>query len=884
MTKYIEIKGARTNNLKNISVNIPRGKITSIVGISGAGKTSLAFKTLYAEGYLRYIESISPYIRQFLDKIEKPPVERIEGLPPAIAFRHKKPAKNPRSTVATSSDIYDYLRILYSKAADLFCPGCGAKVESYTIDQIVSEVARKKSRKCSVCFEYQGDFSYLINRGFYFNIENGIKKEIQKKVKTTSIDILIDQIDLKSGNKARIFDAVDKAVEINYRQVIIYLDQDRTIYPLHRFCPQCNVEYHQPDEYLFSFNSPRGACPSCKGFGDIQKLDEEVIFDRSLSISQGGILPFNSSATAGFRKHLTDMAAKQGIDLDKPIQDLDKKDITFLMEGNKLFPGIRGFFNYIKKKRYKVQARVFLSRYTTYEKCPLCKGHRLNQTALAYRFQKKNLAELLDLTIEQAYEFFSKINYNKFKNKITPAVFQEITSRLKYLMESGLSYIQLNRHTFTLSRGEFQRINLAFILGSVLSDSLLIIDQPSADLHPQDYKKLIGFLIHLRKNGNTILVIEHNKDIVKHSDYILELGPYSGEKGGRLLYQGKKQDFFTKKETLTQSYFNRKVKIKEPSALPGTRFEFKNASSHNLKNFDFSIPRNRFTIIAGVSGSGKTTLLYNEIFQKNQKLIRNIVFIDPGVSRARTSTTVIGFFDSYTPIRDFFSQLKESRLHQYLPGHFSFNSPLGRCQECKGKGYVEIEMQFLPAVKIGCGECRGTGFKTDVLKIKTNGKNIHEVLNLSVNEFIRLFKDKITRIHDILLNIQGHGMGYLKLGQRLSTLSLGELQRIKLIKYLTMKKSQTLFLIDEPTFGLHDHDVEMLKKLIDKIIGNQNTVVAADHNPSLILHSDYIIELGPEGGEKGGHILFQGSINQLIKTSKSITGYHIKKLLKNLDK
>jgi excinuclease ABC subunit A len=884
MTKYIEIKGARTNNLKNIHVKIPRGQITSIVGISGAGKTSLAFKTLYAEGYLRYIESISPYIRQFLDKIEKPPVERIEGLPPSIAFQHKKPAKNPRSTVATASDIYDYLRILYAKAADLYCPDCGAKVKSHTIDQIVSDVSERKNQKCSVCFEYTGDLSYLVNRGFYFHIEHGIRKKIHKRVKTTSMDILIDQIDTKPENRGRIFEAIDKAIEINYHQVIIYLDKDRTVYPLRLFCPHCDVEYQQPDEYLFSFNSPRGACPSCKGFGDIQQLDENAIFDRSLSISEGGILPFNTRATAGFKKHLTEMATKHGIDVNQPIKDLDKAETAFLMDGDEHFPGISGFFKYIKKKSYKVQARVFLSRYTTYIKCPLCQGHRLNQIALSYRFKKKNLAEILNLTIEQAYDFFNKIEYKQFRHKITPTVFEEIGSRLKFLMESGLSYIQLSRHTFTLSRGEFQRINLAFILGSVLSDSLLIIDQPSADLHPHDYNKLIGFLIRLKKNGNTVLVIEHNRDIVKHSDYILELGPFSGEKGGKLVYRGRNEDFFSKTETITQSYFNRKIEIKETSPLNGVWFEFQNACSHNLKNFDFKIPQNRFSIIAGVSGSGKTTLLYNEIFKKNRKLIKDIIFIDPGVSRARTSTTVIGFFDSYTPIRDFFSQLKESRIHQYLPGHFSFNSPLGRCLECKGKGFVEIEMQFLPAVKIRCGECRGTGFKPEVLKITVKGKNIHDLLNLSINEFIDMFGDKIIRIRDVALNIQHHGMGYLKLGQRLSTLSLGELQRIKLIKYLTIKKSGALFLIDEPTFGLHDHDIEMLKKLIDKIIANQNTVVAADHNLSLIVHSDYIIELGPGGGEKGGKILFQGSINQLINASKSITGSYIKKLLKSLDK
>jgi excinuclease ABC subunit A len=880
MAKTITIKGAKTNNLKNIDVSIPRGHITSIVGVSGAGKNSLAFKTLYAEGYLRYIESISPYIRQFLDKVEKPPVDKIDGLPPAIAFRHKKPAKNPRSTVATTSDIYDYLRIIYSKVSDFTCPRCGEIVVSYTIDEIITDILKKNKGKISVCFEYCGDISFLINRGYYFHLENGIKKKIEVTNKPDTMAVLIDEIEVKPGNKSRLFEALDRSITQNKNQAIIFNGEIQTSYPLLPICTRCQIHYEQPDENLFSFNSPKGACPTCKGFGDIQQLDEDLIFDRELSLTQGAIKPLSTRITQSYKNHLLDKSTARGIDITKPVKNLSDQEIHFLMHGDKNFPGISGFFEFIKKKSYRVQARVFLSRYTTYKVCPDCKGSRLNPIALAYRFQGKNISDLLSLTIEEAYHFFETVGYDEYRSKISPAVFDEIKTRLIYLIESGLYYICLNRQTFTLSRGEFQRINLAFVLGSVISDSLLIIDQPSADLHPFDYEKLIKFLLNLKQNGNTVLVIEHNRNIVKHSDFIIELGPSSGEGGGRIVFQGKKADFFSKNKTLTQQFFNRPPIAKNPGPAPLQFHEFQNASAHNLKNFDFKIPKNRFTIIAGVSGSGKTTLLYDEIYLKHYERSEDILFVDPGISRARANSTVIGFFNIFTPLREFFSQLKESKLHGFLPGHFTFNSPLGRCGECKGKGFVEIEMQFLPTVKIICSECRGIGFKSDILRIKFQDKNIHEILNMSIHEFNESMGNHIPRIKETLVNIQLHGMGYLKLGQRLTTLSLGELQRLKLIKFLTTKKKKTLFLIDEPTFGLHDFDVEMLKNLIDQIIGNQNTVVAADHNFSLIAHADYIIELGPEGGEKGGVLLFQGRMEELLKTESSITGKYIKKILK----
>jgi excinuclease ABC subunit A len=793
MEKNIILRGIRTNNLKNIDAAIPLGKITAVVGVSGAGKSSLAFHTLYAEGYIRYIESISPYIRQFLDRIDKPDIDHIENLPPAIAFRQKKPARNPRSIVATASDIFDYLRILYAKIADFYCPGCGRPIKKYSIDEIIQALLARDPGVLQVCFDYQGDIAFLINRGYYFRVDKGRKKAIDGQNRNVPIQVLVDELENRPENRSRIFEAVDSAMALSRNTITVVHDRRTLHFPVVLFCPACCQEYENPDENLFSFNSARGACPRCKGLGEAAEAAAE--------------------------------------------------------------PG----------------------------PCPECNGSRFNRLATSFRIEGRTIADLLAMTIAEADAMIKGLDRRATHNKISHEVFEEIAAKLQYLLASRLHYIHLNRPTYTLSKGEYQRINLAFIMGSTLSDSLLIIDQPSADLHPADYEKMDFFLKKLKENGNTIVLIEHNPRIIALADHVIELGPRAGSEGGRIIYHGSKDSFFAGQTTCSQKYFRRAAGRIEEKTTGRELWTFRDAGSHNLKHFDFQIPRQAFTAIVGVSGAGKSTLLYDEIFLKHPPACgrTEIVYLDPGIGSRRGSTNIAGFFEFFSPLRDFYASLKQSRLLGYLPGHFSFNSPLGRCPECKGRGFLEIEMQFLPAVKNTCGHCHGSGFAPDILKITHRDKNIAAALALTVDEFRRDFGDVVPLAEAALANLQDNEMGYLRLGEKINCLSTGELQKLKLLKYLGQEKTDAVFLLDEPSFGLHPYDIEIIKKLFARLLKNRNSIVAVEHHLSLIASADHVIELGPVGGDGGGYLLFSGTPAAMMRDKKSLTGKYLKNFSKN---
>jgi excinuclease ABC subunit A len=885
MEKNIILKGIRTNNLKNIDVSIPLGKITALVGVSGAGKSSLAFHTLYAEGYIRYIESISPYIRQFLDQIEKPDIDHIDNLPPAIAFRQKKPHKNPRSIVATASDIFDYLRILYAKISDFHCPGCGDEVRKFSIDEVVQDLLARPRGLLRVCFAYQGDIAFLANRGYRFQVRDGEKVGIDAGSKGKPLLVLVDELENAPGERARIFEAIDSAIALSRNILTVFLGREKLAFPFSLYCPHCRREYESPDENLFSFNSARGACPQCKGFGDVTAIDPGLVFDEGLSLAAGAVLPLNTPANREYRDYFLKNAAKAGMDLQRPLREFSAADKEFLLRGAGRFPGLEGLFAYLRKKSYRVQARTFLSRFTSYHACPACGGSRFNPLVLSFRVQGRTIADFLAMTIGEADAFIRALDPRHYLNRIAPDVFHEIAAKLQFLIQNRLHYVQLDRPTFTLSRGEHQRINLAFIMGSTLSDSLLIIDQPSADLHPADYDKMDRFLRRLKDNGNTIVLVEHNPQLVRCADQVIELGPGAGSEGGRVIFSGGRDAFFAGRDTITQDHFQRRPRPGAPRKSAAGFMEFSDACAHNLKHFDLRIPRQALTVIVGVSGAGKSSLLYDEMFLKHPSPqgsgTLEKVHIDPGVRSLRANTNLAGFLDASAPIRDFFAALKPSRLLGYQAGHFSFHSPLGRCPECKGRGFQEIEMQFLPAVRSTCGHCRGSGFAPDVLKITQRGRSIADILAMSVDGFCAEFAADVPAAASALQGLRDNGMGYLRLGEKLARLSTGELQKLKLIKYLNEERSGMLFLLDEPSFGLHPFDIEVIQQLIGRLLARRNTVVAVEHNLAMISSADHVVELGPEGGAGGGLLLFSGTPRQLLARGGSPTGRHLKKYLKN---
>ncbi|MFB0565224.1 MAG: excinuclease ABC subunit UvrA [Candidatus Aminicenantaceae bacterium] len=901
MEDKIILRGVKVHNLKNINLDIPLNKLIIVTGVSGSGKSSLAFDTLYAEGQRRYIESLSAYARQFLERMDKPDADLIDGITPAIAIQQKAATKNPRSTVATVTEIYDFMRVLYARIGIIHCLQCGQPVSRDTIDSIVENLYKLPSRtKVWISFSWPSDkgMATLKKEGFFRIIQNNtiLTLDQVKLKKKQSFDVLVDRMTLDREERERLVDSLEMALRKGEGKFKVHTDRDEEFAFSDKLeCKNCRVTYEEPFPNLFSFNSPQGACPTCHGFGDLAVLDEDkIVPDENKSLEQGAIEPWTKPSSQDLMKELIFEAKKRGIPTTIPFKDLKEEWKRYILDGGDGYHGVKGFFDWLQTKKYKVQVRVFLSRYRKYVPCPACKKMRLNPRALSVKVNGLSIGRAVQKTVQEAYEFFCRLTLSSFQKKVAEKLINEIINRLKFLVEVGLDYITLDRMTFTLSGGEAQRINLAAALSASLVGTLFILDEPSIGLHARDNRRLIDILNSLKEMGNTVVVVEHDPEIINAAEYLIDLGPGAGEKGGEVVFDGTMSKFMNSKNSLTAQYIRKEKDIKIPRRRIGAR-EFiviKDAHKHNLKHIDVKIPLNVFICITGVSGSGKSTLLYDVLYQGwigeaedgfselyGKEKIGKIIMVDQSPLSTSPRSIPATYTKAMDSIRDLFSQTREASALNYKPGFFSFNTSGGRCEECKGAGQQIVEMQFLSDIVLTCEVCKGRRFRNEILEIKYRGKNIEQVLQMSISEALDFFSDR-PDITKKIAPLEAVGLGYLRLGQPTTTLSGGESQRIKLAYNLIHQKDNSmLYLFDEPTVGLHLADVDTLLECFQKLVDKGHTVIVIEHNLDVIKCADYVIDLGPEGGEKGGEIVAQGIPEEIIKFKKSHTARFLKKYL-----
>jgi len=897
----IKLRGVRVHNLKNINLDIPLNKLVTVTGVSGSGKSSLAFDTLYAEGQRRYIESLSSYARQFLERMEKPDTDLIEGITPAIAIQQKAVTKNPRSTVATVTEIYDFLRILFARMGTTHCLKCGQPVQRDTIDSIVEDLYRfPPSTKIWILFPWplEKGLSGLKKDGFSRIIQENRIIDIDDAgfEGSENIDVLVDRMTLDRKERERLVDSLEIALRKGGGKLKVQTEMHRKrLFSDRLECKKCKIPYEEPFPNLFSFNNPQGACPTCQGFGDLAVIDEDkIIPDKNKSLEGGAIEPWTKPASRRKMKKLILEAQKKGIPTDIPFKDLKKEWKQFVFEGEGQYRGVKGFFDRLQKKKYKVQVRVLLARYRKYVPCPECRQMRLNPLALNVKINGLSIGQVVRMTVRQTHDFFKRLSLSPFQKQISEKLIAEIQGRLKFLLEVGLDYITLDRMTFTLSGGEAQRINLASALSASLVGTLFVLDEPSIGLHARDNHRLIEILKSLRDVGNTVLVVEHDPEIIKSTEYIIDLGPGAGDAGGEVIFSGSMKSFLKFPDSITARYLRREREITIPQKrrTPGRFVTVKDAYKHNLKHLDVKIPLNSFTCITGVSGSGKSSLIYDvlykgwngkdtngfkEIIGKSQ--VDKVIMVDQSPLSTSPRSIPATYTKAMDEIRELFSQTREAKAQGYKPGYFSFNTPGGRCEDCKGAGCQIVEMQFLSDVVLTCEACKGKRFKNEILEVKYKGKNIDDVLQMSVFEAYDFFAGH-PNIQKKLAPLTEVGLGYLRLGQPTTTLSGGELQRIKLAFNLVHQKNKKiLYLLDEPTIGLHPDDVSVLLKCFQKLIEEGNSVVVIEHNMDVIKCADYIIDLGPEGGDMGGEIVVQGPPEDCLKSAMSYTAMYLKKYL-----
>ncbi|CAM4112465.1 excinuclease ABC subunit UvrA [Flavobacterium weaverense] len=917
--KNIIIKGAQVHNLKNVDVAIPRNKLVVITGLSGSGKSSLAFDTLYAEGQRRYVESLSSYARQFLGRLDKPKVEYIKGIAPAIAIEQKVNTTNARSTVGTSTEIYDYIKLLFARIGRTYSPISGREVKKNTVTDVVNEVkslpldskwlllapihleeGRKLEDKLKVLLQ-QGFARILVNNEM-IRLDD-LPASLSKK----EILLIVDRIVVKKEEEFynRLADAVQTAFfEGKGICYLKELDSDEKFTYSNNF-ELDGMTFLEPNVHLFSFNNPYGACPVCEGYGNIIGIDAELVVpNTTLSVFENAIFPWRGESMSWFRDELVNKAYKFDFPIHKPFFQLSEDQKELIWTGNEYFQGLNAFFKELEEKNYKIQNRVMLSRYRGKTKCYSCKGKRLRVEASYVKINSKTVSDLVDLPIKHLVRFFDGIELDAYEKQIAKRLLLEINNRLSFLTEVGLDYLTLNRNSATLSGGESQRINLATSLGSSLVGSMYILDEPSIGLHPKDTERLIKVLISLRDLGNTVIVVEHDEDIMKAADMIIDIGPEAGTLGGNLVAQGTYAEIL-KSTSLTAKYLNGDLEISVPKKRRAFKnyIEIKGARENNLQNIDVTFPLDVLTVITGVSGSGKSTLVKKILFPAMQKKLENIgekagqftemtgsfsqikhiEYVDQNPIGRSSRSNPVTYIKAYDDIRELYAREKLSKIRGYQAKHFSFNVDGGRCETCKGEGSINVEMVFMADVQLPCETCNGKRFKKEVLEVAFEGKNIHDILTMTVDDAIAFFNaHKQAKIIQKLQPLQDVGLGYVQLGQSSSTLSGGEAQRIKLASFLVKgaTKDKALFVFDEPTTGLHFHDIKKLLTSFDALIEKGHSIIVIEHNLDLIKCADWLIDLGPEGGENGGKLLAVGTPEDVMKNKKSVTGAYLKNVLK----
>lgn len=918
---FIFIKGARVHNLKNIDVAIARNKFTVVTGLSGSGKSSLAFDTLFAEGQRRYVESLSSYARQFLGKLEKPDVDHIYGISPAIAIEQKVNTVNKRSTVGTSTEIYDYLKLLFARIGNTYSPVSGKMVKRETVNDVARWFSQLKNNDkvyllATVQLENKSvkeQLDLLLKQGFsrvwLNNKVERIEQISENQFSTTSIDVLIDRFVIdqtNEDNESRIYGSIETAFYEGKGSCKVILESNGklTEKTFNNKFELDGIEFSEPNTHFFSFNNPVGACKTCEGYGSVIGIDENLVIpNKLLSVYEDAVVCWKGDKMKNFKDQLILHSSEFNFPIHKPIYELSKEHYELLWKGNKYFEGLNQFFKMLEAESYKIQYRVMLSRYRGKTVCPDCKGTRLRKDANYVKIDNHSITDLVLMPITELADFFSKIKLSKQDEEIAHRLLIEIKSRVQFLRDVGLGYLTLNRLSSTLSGGESQRINLATSLGSSLVGSMYVLDEPSIGLHSKDTENLITVLKSLRDVGNTVIVVEHDEDIIKAADEIIDLGPFAGHLGGELVFQGNIKALYNDKKSLTAQYLNgiEKIEVPEKRRKWSKYIEITGARENNLKNVDVKFPLHTLTVVTGVSGSGKSSLVKNCLLPSIKKMfdgyaetsgqldkisgdikqIRGVEFVNQNPIGKSSRSNPVTYIKAYDDIRNLFSSQKLAKSRGFKPSHFSFNIDGGRCDVCKGEGEITVEMQFMSDIHLKCEVCNGKRFKDEILEIKVGDKHIADVLEMTIDEAIVYFSSledtNANKVVQKISTLQEVGLGYVHLGQSSNTLSGGEAQRVKLASFLGKKDTteNLLFIFDEPTTGLHFHDIKKLLKAFNALIAQGHSLIVIEHNLDVMKCADWIIDIGPEGGDKGGHIVFEGIPEDLVKCKKSFTGKYL---------